>query len=125
MKEWITLMKEKMKMFYERIEQDEQLQQRLSNEMREIEVHAHDRIVSLGAERGYHFTREELEKELANRLDSFFERDNDELDDSELEAVAGGSVILLGPLTLMVVGTVVASAGSLVYTALVIFDDRK
>jgi predicted ribosomally synthesized peptide with nif11-like leader len=75
--------------FYQAFRTDLTLQQQLDGITDPSEYV--DKAVSLGASRGFEFTHEEVEAAIANPIAFLEESIGDELNDLELQVVAGGS----------------------------------
>lgn len=81
--------KENVKLFFEKVQEDEELQQhlyRLTGEKRE--EHA-EKTVEVAREYGYTFSKEDLGEIVIEKLSTVVERG--ELSEEELEAVTGGN----------------------------------
>lgn len=105
----ITLSQENIKLFYQKVGQNERLKEKIENVMLEEQTGYMENIVHIAKESGYAFNKLELQQFTSNVLDR---SDTDgELDDSKLEEVAGGSLALaitigigLGGVTAVIVG---------------------
>ena len=90
--------------FLQKVSSDEQLQQQLSQVLQSAE-NDREAAVALADKHGYKFSADELWQEIQNRQSEFgTTTTSDELNDEELETVAGGiltitrvSVDLTGP----------------------------
>lgn len=104
---------EHIKLFYEKMEQDERLKENISRFILEEQDNFSDKIANLGEISGYHFTKEEF-RQVINEVFQAIQI-SDGLDDSVLEEVTGGSVVgtvvfLTGVTTLtLVIGTGVSA----------------
>lgn len=113
--------KENVKLFFEKVEQDEQLQERLKKVQTENKAKAQASIVNIGKETGYDFSTEDLQQVAQEVVASI--QQNEELDDAALEAVSGGSAIVIGAfigtvlLGVTVVGLTGIAAGAAVHNS--------
>lgn len=97
--------KESVKLFFEQVEKDEQLQERLIKVQTENQEKVQASIVKLGKETGCDFSREELQQVSEQVVTSI--KQNGELDDEQLEAVSGG----IDPISALVIGAIVVNLG--------------
>ena len=87
--------------FLQKVSSDEKLQQELS-EILESKDNDREAATALAQKYGYTFSSDELWQEIQNRQSEFATRNSsDELNDEELEAVAGGGT----PSAVVTVGT--------------------
>ncbi|MBL1178784.1 Nif11-like leader peptide family RiPP precursor [Pantanalinema sp. GBBB05] len=83
--------KENLSAFYQAFRTDLTLQQQLDGITDPSEYV--NKAVGLGASRGFEFTHEEVEAAIANPSDFLEESMGEELNDLELQIVAGGMVV--------------------------------
>lgn len=108
--------KENVQLFFEQVEKDEQLQEKLKSMQTENQEKAQASIVKLGKESGYDFSAEDLQQVTEEIVASMPK--NEELDDSELEAVSGGSgIIIAGFVVTALVGTAVVGIAGIATAA--------
>lgn len=100
--------KEKVKLFYEKVEHDVELQVKLKDIIAEEHTIFIENIVKLGKESGFEFSKEDLQQ-LENEAITSIEEDG-ELDDFQLEAVSGGAI------SFIVIGTGVLAYGGFMAT---------
>lgn len=104
---------EAVNQFLQKVSEDDKLQQELANI---LESKANDReaAAELGAKYDFQFTADELWQEVQNRQGEFQQRvDAGELNEEELEAVAGGAFTAIAgsiAASLGFAGTVIAKA---------------
>lgn len=103
--------KENVKLFIEKVEQDESLQEKVKGVIGENQEVMVENLINLAHKYGYDFSKEDMEQ-LAKEI-SVDLQEKGELDESQLEAVSGGvgvtavvTVVLLGGLAVTVVGGV-------------------
>lgn len=80
--------KENVKLFFEKIQTDEEMQKKLKNIYKEDSEDVQAKIVKLGTEAGYPFNEADVREvvdETNNRI-----LQSEELDDTQLETVVGG-----------------------------------
>lgn len=98
--------KENVKLFLQKVSEDVQLQQKVKGLYAENQENIQESIVKLGIENGYDFSKEDMQQ-LAQETAAALQQ-NGELDDAQLEAVAGGRGFGVGDLifiSIMSLGT--------------------
>lgn len=83
------MVKENVRQFFNKAEEDLRLQKALKEIIVEGDQHGLAQVVKLGAETGFTFNESALREIIAETVASI--EQNGELNDSELEAVAGGN----------------------------------
>src|SRR5690625_4963202 len=78
-----------VKLFFEKVQEDETIQNKLKSMQIDHQEKMHENIVKLGAELGYDFDKEDMLNFVKERIST--DQTNDELSDDQLDAVAGGS----------------------------------
>ncbi len=85
---------ETVNQFLQKVTEDEKLQEELAQAL-ESEDNDRAAAVELGGKYGYEFTPDEIGQEIQNRQSEFQTRkEAGELNDEELEAVAGGEAVI-------------------------------
>jgi predicted ribosomally synthesized peptide with nif11-like leader len=85
---------EAVNQFLQKVTEDEKLQEELAQVL-ELEDNDRAAAVELGAKYGYEFTTDEIGQEIQNRQSEFqIRQEAGELNDEELEAVAGGEAVI-------------------------------
>jgi len=101
---------EAVNQFLQKVTEDEKLQEELAQVL-ELEDNDRAAAVELGAKYGYEFTADEIGQEIQNRQSEFqIRKEAGELNDEELEAVAGGEAVI---------ATAAIAAGGAVTVALI------
>lgn len=87
--------RESVKLFFEKVREDEDLQGKMKELYSENQLRLQESIIKLGAESGCNFSAEDMQQ-LAQETAVMMQK-NEELDDAQLEEVAGGGLELLPP----------------------------
>lgn len=109
---------ENIALFYEKVEQDDRLQEQVASMIKEEQSKLNEQVVNIASENGFTFSNEDVQQFIKQSLHSH--RADGELDDGELEHVAGGSAFIGLAIGFFGV-TFVSAVGTLIYK---IIDDN-
>ena len=85
----IKMSKDNVELFLHKVNEDVKLQEKIKHLYAENQENMQASLIKLGADAGYHFSKEDLERFNQEMVPN--KKQNGELDEAQLEAVAGGN----------------------------------